>query len=76
MMQTPILLNSRAHSKNVLYPRYVPYAITCETATDNCKYSGANVMSELKTRSEGGMITPRVTCREGSLRVNWKHWFG
>lgn len=48
MMQAPILLNSKAHSKNVLYCKNGPYAFICETATDNYKNSGANVITELK----------------------------
>lgn len=49
MMQTLILLNSKVHSKNVLHPKNVPYAIMCKTATGKYKYNGANMMSELKT---------------------------
>lgn len=47
-MQTPILLNSKAHSKNVLYPKNVPYALIQERTTDNYKCSRANMITELK----------------------------
>lgn len=61
-MQTPILLNSKAHSKDVLYPRKAPYNVVCKTAKAY-KYSRASVMSELKTSFERGMSTPIVTCQ-------------
>lgn len=47
-MQTPILLNSKAHSKNVLCPKNVPYAFIQERTTDNYKCSRANMVTELK----------------------------
>lgn len=75
MMQTLILLNSKVHSKNVLYPKNVPYTIMCKTATGKCKYSRANMMSELKThRQRNDDLT--MTRQKGALTVNWKHWFG
>lgn len=50
MKDTPILLNSTTYSKNVLSPKNMPYTFMWETATDNCKYSMANVIPELKSR--------------------------
>lgn len=65
MKKTPILLHSKAHSKNVLYPKNVPYTLMCKTATDNYKYSRASVMSGLKTR-----LVPRQNDRPENAVVH------